>query len=61
MCKCKIIPIEIGKFSLEFISQCKTREIKIDFDSIMIKCRALTSTTNHAYIITQYANVLITL
>jgi hypothetical protein len=56
MCKCEIISTGIGKLLLKLILQCKTREIKIDFDSIMIKCRVLTSTTNHVYIIKQYAN-----
>jgi hypothetical protein len=50
VCKCKIIPMRIGKFSLKLISQCKTRD-KHEFDSIMIKGRAVISTTTHAQLI----------
>ena len=60
VCKCEIISMWIGKFWLKLILQCKTKE-NIEFDSIMIKGRAMISTTNHVQLIYQYANAPIIL
>ena len=53
MCKCEIDPTGIGKFCLKSSSQYKIKERKIDFDLIMVKGRAVISTTNHAYTVRQ--------